>query len=107
MKKDIHPQYVETTVTCGCGNKFTTRSTKKGINVEYAIPKEGYMLWAMSGYITNNPSRPPERTTEGLSASRESHSPGPPRLRTGSAFASNVNDARSSPPESAGSVKSA
>ena len=27
MKKDIHPEYVETTVTCTCGNTFTTRST--------------------------------------------------------------------------------
>jgi large subunit ribosomal protein L31 len=27
MKPDIHPQYVETTVTCTCGNTFTTRST--------------------------------------------------------------------------------
>ena len=27
MKKDIHPTYVETTVTCTCGNTFTTRST--------------------------------------------------------------------------------
>ena len=34
MKKDIHPQYVEATVTCGCGNKFVTRSTKKNITVE-------------------------------------------------------------------------
>jgi spermidine/putrescine-binding protein len=34
----------------------------KGINCVYAIPKEGYMLWAMSGYVTNNPNRPPERT---------------------------------------------
>jgi large subunit ribosomal protein L31 len=34
MKKDIHPKYDETTVTCGCGNKFTTRSTKKNITVE-------------------------------------------------------------------------
>jgi large subunit ribosomal protein L31 len=34
MKKDIHPKYEETTVTCGCGNKFTTRSTKKNIMVE-------------------------------------------------------------------------
>ena len=34
MKKDIHPKYEETTVTCGCGNKFTTRSTKKNITVE-------------------------------------------------------------------------
>ena len=34
MKKDIHPEYVDTTVTCGCGNSFTTRSTKPVINVE-------------------------------------------------------------------------
>jgi large subunit ribosomal protein L31 len=34
MKKDIHPKYEEATVTCGCGNKFNTRSTKKAITVE-------------------------------------------------------------------------
>jgi len=27
MKKDIHPEYVVTTVTCTCGNTFQTRST--------------------------------------------------------------------------------
>jgi large subunit ribosomal protein L31 len=27
MKKGIHPKYVETTVTCGCGNSFVTRSS--------------------------------------------------------------------------------
>jgi large subunit ribosomal protein L31 len=30
MKKDIHPAYVETQVTCTCGAKFTTRSTATG-----------------------------------------------------------------------------
>lgn len=34
MKKGIHPDYVEATVTCACGNTFTTRSTKKEIRVE-------------------------------------------------------------------------
>ena len=34
MKKEIHPKYVESTVTCGCGNTFTTRSTKPKIAVE-------------------------------------------------------------------------
>ena len=36
MKPDIHPQYVETAVTCSCGNSFTTRSTAKNgsIHVE-------------------------------------------------------------------------
>lgn len=29
MKPDIHPDYVETTVTCSCGNEFVTRSTAK------------------------------------------------------------------------------
>lgn len=27
MKKDIHPQYAATQVTCNCGAEFTTRST--------------------------------------------------------------------------------
>lgn len=29
MKQGIHPEYVETTVTCTCGNEFTTKSTIK------------------------------------------------------------------------------
>lgn len=28
MKADIHPAYVTTRVTCGCGNTFVTRSTR-------------------------------------------------------------------------------
>ena len=34
MKTDIHPSYVEATVTCTCGNQFTTRSTKGDLHVE-------------------------------------------------------------------------
>ena len=34
MKKDIHPNYVESTVTCACGNVFQTRSTMPKIHVE-------------------------------------------------------------------------
>jgi len=34
MRKGIHPEYVECTVTCVCGNTFTTRSAKKEIRVE-------------------------------------------------------------------------
>jgi large subunit ribosomal protein L31 len=29
LRKDIHPEYVETLVTCSCGNQFTTRSTAR------------------------------------------------------------------------------
>jgi len=34
MKKNIHPEYMECTVSCACGNTFITRSTKKEIRVE-------------------------------------------------------------------------
>ena len=34
MKKDVHPEYAETTISCGCGNVIATRSTAKDIKVE-------------------------------------------------------------------------
>jgi large subunit ribosomal protein L31 len=34
MKPNIHPEYVETTVSCACGNKFVTGSTRKKITVD-------------------------------------------------------------------------
>ena len=34
MKQDIHPEYMETKVTCSCGNNFVTRSVKSELHVE-------------------------------------------------------------------------
>jgi large subunit ribosomal protein L31 len=34
MKKDIHPNYQQITVTCACGNTFQTGSTAQAIHVE-------------------------------------------------------------------------
>lgn len=34
MKKDIHPDYMECTVKCSCGNEFTTRATKPEMRVD-------------------------------------------------------------------------
>ncbi|HAJ32165.1 MAG TPA: 50S ribosomal protein L31 [Candidatus Atribacteria bacterium] len=34
MKKDIHPKYGKTTISCACGNSFETGSTKKNMKVE-------------------------------------------------------------------------
>ena len=34
MKTDIHPNYVECSVSCVCGNKFTTRSVLPEIKTE-------------------------------------------------------------------------
>lgn len=35
MKKDIHPDYNEITVTCSCGNSFQTKTTlKEDLSIE-------------------------------------------------------------------------
>ena len=34
MKQAIHPVYVETKVSCACGNVIETRATKEDIKVE-------------------------------------------------------------------------
>lgn len=34
MKAEIHPEYVDATITCGCGNSWQTRATKPDIRIE-------------------------------------------------------------------------
>ncbi len=34
MKSGIHPDYVESAISCTCGAVYHTRSTKKNIHVE-------------------------------------------------------------------------
>ena len=34
MKKDIHPEYVETTISCACGNAVKTRATIPNMRVD-------------------------------------------------------------------------
>lgn len=34
MKQGIHPEYVEATVKCACGETFKTRSTKPELRVD-------------------------------------------------------------------------
>ncbi len=34
MKKDIHPEYKQTTIRCACGNETEIGSTKENISVE-------------------------------------------------------------------------
>ena len=34
MRDGIHPKYIESKVSCACGNTYTTRSTKPEIHVE-------------------------------------------------------------------------
>ncbi|MDD2377458.1 MAG: 50S ribosomal protein L31 [Bacilli bacterium] len=34
MKKGTHPNYVETKVSCACGNTFTVQSNKEELHIE-------------------------------------------------------------------------
>ena len=34
MKKGIHPELHECTVTCACGNSFVTKSTKPSLRID-------------------------------------------------------------------------
>ncbi len=34
MKKEIHPEYVDCTITCACGNVIKTRATQPDIHIE-------------------------------------------------------------------------
>ena len=34
MKEGIHPEYGDTTVTCGCGSTFVTRGTRKELKID-------------------------------------------------------------------------
>jgi len=34
LKEGIHPKYEDATVTCACGETFTTRSTKQKIQID-------------------------------------------------------------------------
>ena len=34
MKAETHPEYVDATITCGCGQSWQTRATKPDIRIE-------------------------------------------------------------------------
>lgn len=44
-----------------CWEPMVFAARTKGVSVNYAAPKEGYLLWAMAAYIVNDPGRPKAR----------------------------------------------
>ena len=34
MKEGIHPQYIDSVISCACGNTIKTRSTRKALHVD-------------------------------------------------------------------------
>jgi putative spermidine/putrescine transport system substrate-binding protein len=54
VNKEVH------VIDCWEPMVFVAKS--KNVDVVYADPKEGYLLWAMAAYIVKNPKRAPEQT---------------------------------------------
>ena len=45
-----------------CWEPMVFVAKSKGVDAIYADPTEGYLLWAMAAYVTNNPNRSAEQT---------------------------------------------
>lgn len=70
MKAKIHPEYIEATVTCGCGNKFVTRSTKKTIMVEICSACHPFFTGKMKFVDTAGRIEKFQKNTTGISAKK-------------------------------------
>ena len=53
-----------------CWEPMVFTAKAKGVDVVYADPKEGYLLWAMAAYLVKNPKRLAGADRRGLPASR-------------------------------------
>ena len=65
MKQGIHPDYVDTQVTCTCGNTFTTRSTSTKGSLSADVCAEChpfYTGWAFSNMASFG-GRPGQKET--------------------------------------------
>ena len=93
MKQGIHPQYVECTVTCSCGNTFKTHATVSEMKVELCNechpfytgqqkfvdtggPRRLSVLLSLPRRLPSRPQRLPQR----LPSRRPLPRPRPPRL---------------------------
>ena len=72
MKTGIHPAYGETSVVCGCGNSFTTRSTKDGGTITVEVCSQCHPFYTgkqkildSGGRVARFEKRYGKRTTAG------------------------------------------
>ena len=85
MKEGIHPEYVEATVTCGCGNKFVTRSTRKNITVEICSACHPFFTGKMKFVDTTGRVEKFQKKYNGQVQRRQESRPSRPRARSRSA----------------------
>lgn len=55
MKKDIHPNYVDCTVTCACGNEFVIKTNKEAMSID--ICNECHSFYTGSEKIMDSAGR--------------------------------------------------
>jgi len=68
MKTGIHPDYVETTVHCGCGATFTTRSTKKSGQIHVEVCSQCHPFYTGKQKILDSGGRGPASRSATASA---------------------------------------
>jgi len=76
MKRDIHPDYVVTQVTCTCGNTFTTHSTAKNGQIHADVCSSCHPFYTGKQKILDTGGRWPGSSAG--SASRASSQASPP-----------------------------
>ena len=52
MREEIHPEYMEATITCACGNVITAGSTKKDMKVDVCSKCHPYWTWNLKRETT-------------------------------------------------------
>ena len=57
MKSGIHPAYKETTVVCGCGNTFNTRSTKESGHIVVEVCSQCHPFYTGKQKIVDTAGR--------------------------------------------------
>ena len=44
MKAKIHPNYIDATIVCSCGNQWQTRSTRERVHLDVDVGKDSLHL---------------------------------------------------------------
>ena len=57
MKKSIHLTYVDTKVTCACGNSFTVKSSKEELHLEVCNECHPFFKGGKEGIATSKAGR--------------------------------------------------
>ena len=78
LKTDIHPEYGETTVTCSCGNTFTTALDRRRVTLHVELCNECHPFYTGKQKLVDSGGRV-ERFQRRYGARRRSPAPKRPR----------------------------